>query len=167
MIPTIEAERFTLVAPSLECYEAYERFYTDADASAMYGGPISKEQTLARLKADLGSWGLLGFGVWVIRLKSNNHYVGTCGFWQGEGWPRELTWWILPEYRGQGIATEASKAVLLHAYDRFKWTSVETYMNDTNTAARTLVEKLGGEKIRREVFNDGLSRNIYRLAKPA
>lgn len=166
MIPSIETERLVLIPPSLECYGAYEHFYTDADASKMYGGPISKEQTWARLKSDLGSWSLLGFGVWVIRLKSTSQDIGTCGFWQGKDWPKELTWWVLPECRGTGIATEASKAALLHAYDEFKWESVETYMSDENTAARSLVEKLGGQKIRREVFGDGLSRDIFWLPKP-
>lgn len=167
MIPTIETQRLKLVPPSLDSYSAYEKFYTDAEASKAYGGPISKEQVWARLKADVGSWYLLGFGVWVVQLKSDNSIVGTYGFWQGNEWPRELTWLVTPEGRRKGIATEASNAALLHAYDEFKWETVETYMNDENTAARALVEKLGGKKIRRASFNDGLSRDIYEIPKPA
>ncbi|PAJ70616.1 GNAT family N-acetyltransferase [Pseudoalteromonas sp. NBT06-2] len=167
MIPTIETERLKLVPPSVDCFDVYEKFYTDADASKAYGGPIGKESVWARLKADIGSWYLLGFGVWVIKRKSDNNYIGTCGFWQGNDWPKELTWWITPEGRGQGIATEASNAALLHAYNEFNWDIVETYMNDENIAARALVEKLGGKKTRRECFNDGLSRDIYQIPKPA
>jgi len=167
MIPIIETERLRLLPPSADCFDVYQRFYTDESASKMYGGPISKEQVWARLKADLGSWYLVGFGVWVIQLKADNSLVGTCGFWQGKGWPRELTWWVMPEGRGKGIATEASKAALQHAYREFKWELVETYMNDDNSAARALVEKLGGIKTSREKFNDGLSRNIYALPNPA
>lgn len=133
----------------------------------MYGGPIDQEQVWARLKADLGSWHLLGFGVWVIQLKSDDSYIGTCGFWQGKNWPRELTWWVLPEHRAKGIATEASRAAIKHAYDNFKWPSVNTYMNDDNLAARALVEKLGGQKVERQKFCDGLSRDIYLLPKPS
>ncbi|GAA5445353.1 hypothetical protein Misp06_03555 [Microbulbifer sp. NBRC 101763] len=167
MIPIIETERLRLVPPSEECFEVYEEFYTDKEASKMYGGPIKKEQVWSRLKADLGSWHLLGFGVWAIQLKSDNSYIGTCGFWQGKDWPRELTWWVTPEGRGKGIATEASNAALLHAYNEFKWNIVETYMDDENIAARALVERLGGKKTRRVQFNDGLSRDIYALPKPA
>lgn len=166
MIPVIETGRLRLIPPDTDCFDMYERFYTDAEASSMYGGPIGKEQAWARLKADLGSWYLLGFGVWVIQSKSDNSVIGTCGFWQGKDWPRELTWWILPEGRGKGIATEASKAALLHAYKEFKWDTVETYMNDRNIAARSLVERLGGMKIRRQKFADGLTRDIYELPKP-
>lgn len=129
----------------------------------MYGGPISEAQTWARLKSDLGSWYLLGFGVWVIQLKESGEQVGTCGFWQGKDWPVELTWWVLPEYRGQGIARDASVLAIAHAYDEFAWDQVETYMNDDNVAARSLVEKLGGTKVRRKEFPDGLHRDIYLL----
>jgi len=144
----------------------YEQFYTDSDASVAYGGPLNLEQSFARLKADLGSWHLLGFGVWIIELKSDNSVIGTCGFWQGKDWPIELTWWVLPTARGKGIATEASKAALSHAYKEFKWDSVQTYMNDENVAARSLVEKLGGQKFDRQRFVDGLTRDIYRFAEP-
>ncbi|MCG8339325.1 MAG: GNAT family N-acetyltransferase [Proteobacteria bacterium] len=167
MIPTIETERLKLVPPSLECLDVYEKFYRDGEASKMYGGPIKKEQIWSRLKADLGSWYLLGFGVWAIQLKSDNNFIGTCGFWQGKDWPKELTWWLIPEVRGKGISTEASNAALLYAYNEFKWNKVETYIKDENIAARALVGKLGGKKTRREKFNDGLSRNIYLLPKPA
>jgi RimJ/RimL family protein N-acetyltransferase len=167
MIPIIDTERLMLIPPSIDCFEVYEEFYTDAEASKTYGGPINAEQVWARLKADLGSWYLLGFGVWVIQQKLDNSLVGTCGFWQGKGWPRELTWWLLPEARGQGIAKEASKAVLLHAYRIFQWESVETYMNDDNLLARSLVERIGGIKNRRLKFPDGLSRDVYVFPKPA
>jgi len=60
MIPTIDTPQFRLIPPSLDCFELYTSFYTDAIASKMYGGPISIEQVWTRLKADIGSWYLLG-----------------------------------------------------------------------------------------------------------
>ncbi len=161
IIPTLETERLRLLPPDLECFNAYESFYTDAQASHRYGGPLTSEQAWARLKADLGSWHLLGFGVWAIQLKSTGAICGTCGFWQGRGWPRELTWWLAPGARGQGIALEASRAALRHAFHGFHWPDVETYMNDENEPARRLVERLGGRRTRRAEFPDGLSRDIY------
>lgn len=167
MIPIIETDRFILIPPSEECFDVYERFYTDAQASHMYGGPITTGEAWARLKADLGSWYLSGFGVWVIQEKDGDKLIGTCGFWQGNGWPRELTWWLLPEARGRGVAFEVSLAAISHAYNVFGWNKVETYMNDENSPARKLVEKLGGIKTKRGEFPDGMERDIYRMPKPA
>lgn len=165
-IPTLDTERLRLVPPGEHGFNAYQRFYTDKAASRTYGGPLSAGQTWTRLKSDLGSWHLSDFGVWMIELKQTNEILGTCGFWQGLGWPRELTWWLLPSARGQGFAYEASIACLTHAYDNFGWASVETYMKDENFAARKLVERLGGEKIRRSDFPDGQQRDYYSLPRP-
>lgn len=166
IIPAIETDCLKLIPPSLDSVELYETFYADQEASAFYGGPLTKEQVWARLKADLGAWHLLGFGVWVIQMKSEQCQVGTCGFWQGRDWPVELTWWVLPEHRGKGIATEASVAELSYAYNVLGWDKVETYMDDENVAASALAARLGGVKSHRERFPDGLHRTIFHLPKP-
>ncbi len=166
MIPTLETERLQLVPLDRNCEQLYCNFYTDADASKAYGGPISSAAAWSRLNADLGSWYLSGFGVWAIKDKRSSELLGVCGFWQGKGWPRELTWWLLPDARGRGLANEASVAAIKHAYENFSWSEVATYMNDNNQPARALVEKLGGVKSRREEFPDGLERDIYIFPKP-
>lgn len=166
-IPTLETDHLLLVPPSRDCDAAYQRFYTDAEASALYGGPKSPGEAWARLAADIGSWHLLGFGVWAIQRKEEGDIVGTCGFWQGKGWPRELTWWLGTEARRQGIAKEASVAALRHAYEGFGWPEVQTYMNDDNAAARGLVVSLGGTVVGRERFPDGEERDLFVIPKPS
>ena len=167
MIPILETPRLRLVAPSAACAAAYELFYTDAAASRMYGGPISAGAAWARLAADLGSWYVQGFGVWAVARPEDGAYIGTCGFWQGKGWPRELTWWLLPQYRGQGFAKEASRAAVQHAYEVFGWPTVETYMSDQNTEARGLVLGLGGQQVRRQSFPDGEERSVFAIPRAA
>ncbi|MEM6680035.1 MAG: GNAT family N-acetyltransferase, partial [Pseudomonadota bacterium] len=82
-----------------------------------------------------------------------------------EGWPRhELTWWLLPEARGAGLAQEASVAIMSFAMNSLGWPSVETHIRDGNLPAHRLAARLGGEKIAREVFPDGHERDVYRLA---
>ncbi len=166
IIPTLETARLTLVAPHRDCESAYLRFYTDEAASRAYGGPLTPSAACMRLAADLGHWHLHGFGVWAVVNRADGAVVGTCGYWQGKGWPRELTWWLLPEMRGRGFAHEASVAVLRHAYDSFGWERVETYMNDSNDSARALVQRLGGHKFGRQRFPDGLDRDVYWIQRP-
>jgi ribosomal-protein-alanine N-acetyltransferase len=165
-IPILTTARLSLLPPSALAWETYERFYTDAEASRPYGGPLSVRDAWARLSSDVGSWHLQGFGVWVIQRRAEGENVGTCGFWQGKGWRRELTWWLLPEARGTGLAQEASVAAIAHAYSTLRWPVVETYMKDENQAARALVIRLGGEKIARERFPDGLERDVFCLPRP-
>jgi ribosomal-protein-alanine N-acetyltransferase len=84
-IPTLDTERLQLVPLSLACEAMYEEFYTDAQASAFYSGPLTPAAAAARLAADLGTWYLRGFGVWAIRRRDEQDLVGVCGFWQGKG----------------------------------------------------------------------------------
>lgn len=165
-IPTLETDRLVLLPPSAACDDLYQRFYTDADASRAYGGPLTPGAAWSRLAADLGSWFLQGFGVWVVQRREQGDLVGTCGFWQGKGWPRELTWWLLPAARGGGVALEASRAAVAHAYDTWRWQCVETCMNDANSPARALVRRLHGTKTGRRLFPDGLERDVFRIPAP-
>jgi RimJ/RimL family protein N-acetyltransferase len=166
-IPTLETARLRLLPPGVECDAAYASFYTNAEASRAYGGPLSAGAAWARLSADLGSWHLQGFGVWALQRKLEGDIIGTCGFWRGKGWPRELTWWLLPAARRQGFAREASIAAVRHAYESFGWNEVTTYMNDENEPARALVLNLGGIRTGRAGFPDGLQRDVYLIPRPA
>lgn len=156
-----------LTPPDSACDSAYQRFYTDAEASAAYGGPISPSAAWSRLAYDIGAWHLQGFGVWALRRREDAAVLGVCGFWQGRGWPRELTWWLLPEARGQGYALEASLAVVEHAYVEFGWEAVQTYCVDNNEAAKALILRLGGVQVARQAFPDGEHRNVYQVPRPA
>lgn len=164
-IPAIETERLHLRPPSRRFLGHYDDFYGDADASSEYGGPLSPADAYRRLAYDVGVWHLRGYGVWLLERKSDGAVVGGCGFWQGRDWPRELTWWLLPRARGTGLAIEASRAAIAHAYNQFGWQVVQTYMDDNNAPARKLALRLGGTITARQLFPDGKERNIYDLPK--
>lgn len=165
-IPELKTGRLVLRAPRQDDAAVYEAFYSDAEASKEYGGPLSFGQAWGQLAKDLGHWHLRGFGRWIMTTKSGGYPVGSCGLWHPAGWPYpELTWWVLPGERRKGYAAEASRTVIDYAYHTLGWDRVLTYMNDDNTAAVQLARQLGGVSIGREHFPDGLFRNIYRLPK--
>lgn len=165
LIPTLQTPRLDLIPPDPSCEASYKRFYTDAAASVAYGGPLTPAAAWSRLVYDLGAWHFQGFGVWALRLREDHEILGVCGFWQGRGWPRELTWWLLPEARGQGYALEASRTAIDYAYDGFGWDKVQTYTADTNKTAQTLIARLGGVRVGRQAFPDGEERFLYELPR--
>ncbi|GAB5481210.1 MAG: GNAT family N-acetyltransferase [Parasphingorhabdus sp.] len=163
-IPEIETERLFLCAPAQDDFDVYRRFYADKVGSAAYGGPLNAEQAWRKLAYDIGHWTIRGFGMWSAYHKESGNMVGGAGLVYPQGWPcPELTWWITPDFRRQGLAMELSKAVIGFGYDHLEWDAVRTYMNDENIPARRLVEKLGGVVEKRRSFPDGLDRNIYIL----
>lgn len=165
-VPSLKTPRLTLRTPSAADFPVYRDFYADAEASAFYGGPLTPALAWSRLAYDLGHWALRGFGMWSVVVRETGAMAGGCGIVFPEGWPRhELTWWITPSSRRQGYALEASRAVIDWAYEQLGWDSVETHMVDSNVPARLLAEKLGGCLIARELFPDGIERNVYALPK--
>jgi RimJ/RimL family protein N-acetyltransferase len=167
-IPTIETERLILRGPTGADFPVYRDFFADAEASHFYGGPIGPDRAWRVLASDLGHWQLRGYGRWALEEKSSRQMVGSCGLWWPEAYPRsELTWWIAPAARRNGYALEASRAAIGFGYDVLGWDIVETHMNDENMAARRLVEKLGGKRIVRERFPDGLQRDVFALPRLA
>jgi [ribosomal protein S5]-alanine N-acetyltransferase len=134
-IPSLTTERLKLVPPDATCADLYRRFYTNAEASKACGGPLTARAVWGRLESDIGTWTPQNFGVCALYELRGDDLVGVCGFWQGLGWPRELTWWLLPQARGRGIAKEASLAALACADEVWKWDAVQTYMQDENLEA--------------------------------
>lgn len=61
-IPTIQIDRLLLVPPSAASEAMYAAFYTDAQASAAYGGPLTPAAAWTRLAVDIGTWHLTGLG---------------------------------------------------------------------------------------------------------
>jgi RimJ/RimL family protein N-acetyltransferase len=165
MIPTLETQRLTLRAPTLADAAIYAEFYAGATGPGNYGGPRRADEAFHVLCRDVGHWSLLGFGKWMLDLKHGTT-IGGCGLVHPLGWPsHELTWWLMPSHRGHGYAIEASRAAISFGYDTLGWSSVETHMRDDNAAARRLAERLGGQKTRRELFPDGVTRDVFTLPR--
>ncbi|MEM9668529.1 MAG: GNAT family N-acetyltransferase [Pseudomonadota bacterium] len=164
MIPTLKTERLTLRPPCAEDFEVYRDFFADEEASAAYGGPLPADKAWRVLATDIGHWALRGYGRWAMVEKDTDIMIGGCGLWWPEGYPRsELTWWIVPAARRKGYAKEASIAAIAFGYNQLGWSLVETHMNDDNDAARNLALSLGGKVIARELFPDGLTRDVFGL----
>ena len=164
MIPELTTERLIMRAPREQDFPIYQGFYGDAEASHFYGGPMSASNAWKQLAMELGHWYLKGYGMWSVELRSSGEMIGGCGYWWPSGWPRsELTWWLNKSAQGNGYATEASFAAIEFAYGELGWDSVETHIDDDNEAAHKLVQRLGGSVMAREVFPDGIERNVYHI----
>lgn len=164
---TLMTERLTLASPTPADLPHYEAFYAVSDVTVGgYRGGRTADEIAAIHQADMDHWARTGFGMFLIR-GADGAFVGGAGLKHPEGWPRhELTWFLLPEQRRHGYATEASSAVIEWAYDALGWDVVETHMRDENAPARRLAERLGGERVMRMTFPDSVTRDVFALPRP-
>ncbi len=163
----LDTDRLTLRVPEPADIEAHRAFNAVSDITVGgYRGNRDDAEVVARHRADMDHWTAKGFGMWLLRQRGEEAVIGGAGLAHPDDWPsHELTWWLMPEARGAGFATEASRAVIAWAYDTLGWPSVETHMRDENIPARRLAQRLGGQVIRRDVFPDGVARDVYALPR--
>ena len=82
---------------------------------------------------------------WAITLKGNPKLIGIIGHYriQPENHRCEIGYMILPQYNGQGIVTEAIKAVLEYGFDDLNMHSIEAVIDPENFASERVLIKNG------------------------
>lgn len=100
---------------------------------------------------------------WAIVLKSSGRMIGTCGFttFDCPHDAAEIGYVLNPDYRGQGIAPEAVRAVLAFGFERLALHRIEARFMEGNEASLRVMEKVGMhfEGYRREAM---LVKGTYR-----
>ena len=86
-----------------------------------------------------------GVGLFGVRLRDSAELVGFCGFGHTRDGPKEieLIYELLPELWGRGLATEASRACLRHAFVQAGLDRVVAGADAPNIASLRVIEKLG------------------------
>lgn len=85
-----------------------------------------------------------GFGLNRVALKENDKAIGICGILQREALSEvDLGFAFLPDYRCQGYAFEASKAVLEHGLTILGLQRIAAILSPQNMISANLLGKLG------------------------
>jgi len=130
-------------------------------------GVFSREQTGAFLEKvrTRDRHGLPSqFGV-VFR--ANERLIGYCGFFAqivDEVEELEIAYRIDPEYWGQGIATEAARAVRDYGFDEFKLTRLISLIHPENAPSKRVAEKNGLKPEKGTVFR-GFPTIVYSISQ--
>jgi RimJ/RimL family protein N-acetyltransferase len=153
--PRIESERLVLRSYRPEDFEALHAI-SAAPAMWTYSnrGPMTPEESWARLLRHAGHWSLYGYGIFAIEEKASGAFVGEAGvghFRRGLGgdfdpFP-EASWTIRPDCHGLGYATEAAEAALAWMA-RLRARRAVCLIHVENMASRRVAEKLGFGRLR-------------------
>jgi ribosomal-protein-serine acetyltransferase len=87
-----------------------------------------------------------GLGIW---LKQNGAFVGSSGLHPRPADPawREVGYWLHSGYRGQGLATEAVRAIATTGLRDMGFEGIELRASERNTASHRVAERAGFTRV--------------------
>ena len=113
-------------------------------------GTQTREESDQRLEVIVDQWRRRGFGYWAIIDQQSGDFIGDCGlredppnplYSQTEG--IALSYGLIPDYWGQGLASEAARAVLDYGFSEKGLAEVYAMSQKNNNASIHILKKLG------------------------
>jgi len=148
--------------------------YADPEIRRYYPeGVLTYEETRQELE-----WFLNGhpahpeLGLWATIHKATGRFIGRCGLLPLEIDGRqevEVAYLIAKEFWGQGLATEATRAIAEYAFERLGLERLISLVTPGNTASQRVAEKTGMhlERAVDGINGDGYPTLIYAMEREA
>ncbi|GLQ35874.1 N-acetyltransferase [Amylibacter marinus] len=145
--PDISTDRLILRAPVPQDWEAFRPFALSERAKGI-GGPFDLGKAWRTFATEMGHWAIFGYGMWIVTRKGDDTALAMIGPWTPADWPeKEIGWMVFdPALEGTGIATEAARAAIDHAYGVLGWDTIVSYVGAGNLRSAALAEKLGAQR---------------------
>ena len=144
------------------------RLHTDPRVMATLsadGNALTDGQTRDFLQRSADHWKLHGFGLWILRDRSDDDFVGYGGIKHANVEDRdeiELAYAITSDHWGKGFATEISLAALKLGFDSMHLPRIVAFTLPHNRASRRVMEHCGFT-FQRDIVHAGLPHVLYIL----
>ena len=140
--PDLATERLSLRRPNTDDVDAIVGIVGDWDVARRLGrvphpyGPADAHFFLEHVVP--AEW------VWAVTLQGADTLVGTIGLTQEENADTaELGYWLSPAYWGQGITTEAARAIVSYGFGGLGLSVLTSGYFEDNPASGQVLRKLG------------------------
>jgi RimJ/RimL family protein N-acetyltransferase len=138
--------------------------HLDPEVSRHLGGVRSPAETEQYLGANLAHWAAYGYGLWIVRTL-DGRFAGRVGIrhTQVEGAPEvEIAYTLRRDLWGQGLATEAARALVGIWRTRKLSPSFVGIASLDNVPSRRVLEKVGFAYEREATYHEAAVA-IYRM----
>lgn len=136
--------------------EALHRLWTNPEVRKYLWDDviITREQAAEVVASSLDDFAIHGYGHWIITLKEQSALIGWAGLRpSGAASAIEVLYGITPEYWGQGLAVEATQAVLHYCFAELGLLQIYAGTDPPNKASLRVMEKLGMRFVRCTTIN--------------
>jgi ribosomal-protein-alanine N-acetyltransferase len=113
-------------------------------AGRLHPGVLDQDGTRALLDQYKATWRQHGYGMWSLRVRETDAFVGVCGLWNREDGLGVATRIAIARAAwGQDLAAEAARAVLAYAFEVVKLSRVVAITRATNPTAERVLIRIG------------------------
>lgn len=144
----LETKRLILRHLIAEDFEALFALYSDAEVRRYFPeGTLTYEETKEELQ-----WFLNGhpeypeLGLWATIHRESGELIGRCGLlpWMIDDRPEvEVAYLLAKEYWGQGLGTEAARAILHYGFEQLQLSRLICLIDRDNPASIRVATKIG------------------------
>lgn len=141
----LRSERLGFRRWSADDFELAWGLWGDPEVTRLMGGPFSEEYVRERLAREIATLESVGVQYWPCFLLATGEHVGCCGLrpYELEEGRFAFGFHLRPEHWGIGLAGEAVRAILEHAFSTLAVRSLIAGHHPENHASRRLLGKLG------------------------
>lgn len=168
-VPVLDTPRLVLCGHRVTDLDDSFAMWSAPEVTRIHGRPLSREEVWARLLRYIGHWAVHDYGLWQIRERATDRFVGEVGIADFrrdlaisfDGAP-EAAWVLAPWAHGRGYATEAMTAVL--AWSAAAHPRTVCIIAPDNARSLRVADRLGYREIGRADFKGNPIIVFERLA---
>lgn len=146
MKPILQTDRLLLREFVLDDLEAFFRLVSDPDVTRYTGdgGKTLEEARIGLQERLFQDYRKHGYGRWAVVYQSTGKVIGFAGLkYLDDVGEVDLGYRFFKEHWGQGLATEASRAVLAYGFDVLRLQRIIGIADIDNKASIRVLEKVG------------------------
>jgi ribosomal-protein-alanine N-acetyltransferase len=163
-LSAFQTERLSAERLRAQHLDVFCRMHANETVMAWMGGARSREETIAYMGRNLSHWDEYGYGIWLLRDRATGTFAGRGGLRNAvfDARPEiEVAYALLPEFWGQGLATEYARALVGIGHDDLGSSELIAITRPDNAASRRVLEKTGF-RYERDVLHQDATHWLFR-----
>jgi uncharacterized protein YaiI (UPF0178 family)/RimJ/RimL family protein N-acetyltransferase len=147
-LPVRRTQRLMLRPWREEDRQPFADMNADPEVMDAVGGPIGRAESDRLMDHFRARAAACGLGVWAVEDRATRGFVGMVGLWVPE-WSApflpgvEIVWRLVRARWGEGLATEAARDVLAHAFEGLRLPRVMAWAHPAHRRSLGVMERLG------------------------
>ncbi len=167
----LETERLVLRRLTMADLDPLARLYADPELRRYFpDGTRTYEETREELAWIIDVYyGRYGYGLWATILRETGDFIGRCGLlpWDIEGRTEvEVAYLLDKRHWGRGLATEAARAIVDHAFATLPVDRLICMTDPENTASRNVATKVGMTTLWKNYVDEYGPAHVYAIRRP-